>query len=130
MKKDRKRWGGYPANKRGGGGEVWGDRAQKPGGGGGKKKKKRKKNEQKEGGFVSFIILGGPERRKGGKSDGSHTTILREVFWHEYAKIPRHTSKIPLPQAIWNNFGYVTVNGVNSNKYYEICKQNNSCYFE
>mgnify|MGYP000485403604 CR=1 FL=1 len=36
-------------------------------------------------------------------------------FWHEYAKIPRHTSKIPLPQAIWNNFGYVTENGVNSN---------------
>ncbi len=24
-------------------------------------------------------------------------------------------AKIPLPQAIWNNFGYVTVNGVNSN---------------
>ena len=24
-------------------------------------------------------------------------------------------AKIPLPQAIWNEFGYVTVNGVNSN---------------
>ena len=30
-----------------------------------------------------------------------HTPLSREVFWHEYAKIP--------------NFGYVTVNGVNSN---------------
>ena len=26
-------------------------------------------------------------------------------------------AKIPLPQAIWNEFGYVTVNGVNSNIY-------------
>ena len=24
-------------------------------------------------------------------------------------------AKIPLPQAIWNEFGYVTVNGVDSN---------------
>ena len=36
-------------------------------------------------------------------------TVHYEVFWHEYAKIPRQT-KIPLPQAIWNNFGYVTEN--------------------
>ena len=33
-----------------------------------------------------------------------HTPLSREVFWHEYAKIPRHTAKIPLPQAIWNEF--------------------------
>ena len=26
-----------------------------------------------------------------------HTPLFREVFWHEYAKIP-------LPQAIWNEF--------------------------
>ena len=26
-----------------------------------------------------------------------HTPLSREVFWHEYAKIP-------LPQAIWNEF--------------------------
>ena len=33
-----------------------------------------------------------------------HIPLSREVFWHEYAKIPRHTSQIPLPQAIWNEF--------------------------
>ena len=33
-----------------------------------------------------------------------HTSLSREVCWHEYAKIPRHM-----------NFGYVTVNGVNTN---------------
>jgi len=22
-----------------------------------------------------------------------HTPLFREVFWHEYAKIPRHTSQ-------------------------------------
>ena len=44
----------------------------------------------------------------------SHTTIPRGV-WHEYAKSRDIQAKIPLPQAIWNEFGYVTVNGVNSN---------------
>ena len=34
-----------------------------------------------------------------------HTPLSREVFWHEYAKIPRtYKPKIPLPQAIWNEF--------------------------
>ena len=42
-----------------------------------------------------------------------HTPLSHEVFWHEYAKSRDIQSKIPLPQAIWNNFGYVTVNGVN-----------------
>ena len=23
-----------------------------------------------------------------------HTPLFREVFWHEYAKIPRHTARI------------------------------------
>ena len=23
-----------------------------------------------------------------------HTSLSREVFWHEYAKIPRHTARI------------------------------------
>jgi hypothetical protein len=23
-----------------------------------------------------------------------HTLLFREVFWHEYAKIPRHTARI------------------------------------
>ncbi len=33
-----------------------------------------------------------------------HTPLSREVFWHEYAKIPDIQAKIPLPQAIWNEF--------------------------
>ena len=44
----------------------------------------------------------------------SHTTI-REVFWHEYAKIRDIQAKIPLPQAIWNGFWLRYCERVNSN---------------
>ena len=39
------------------------------------------------------------------------------MFWHEYAKIPRHTSQnsFHCRRQSGMNFGYVTVNGVNSN---------------
>ena len=33
-----------------------------------------------------------------------HTPLSREVFWHEYAKIPRHTSQNSIAAAIWNEF--------------------------
>ncbi len=29
----------------------------------------------------------------GVNSNDVHTPLSREVFWHEYAKIPRHTSQ-------------------------------------
>ena len=46
-----------------------------------------------------------------------HTPLSREVFWHEYAKIPRHTSQNSIAaRQSGMNFGYVTVNGVNSNE--------------
>ena len=35
------------------------------------------------------------------------------LFTHHYPET--YKLKIPLPQAIWNNFVYVTVNGGNSN---------------
>ena len=46
-----------------------------------------------------------------------HTPLSREVFWHEYAKIPRHTSQnsFHCRRQSGMNFGYVTENGVNSN---------------
>ena len=45
-----------------------------------------------------------------------HTPLSREVFWHEYAKIPRHTSQNSIAaDNLEVNFGYVTENGVNSN---------------
>jgi len=38
-----------------------------------------------------------------------HTPLSREVFWHKYAKIPRHTSPNSIPNArhtffIWQNW--------------------------
>ena len=33
-----------------------------------------------------------------------HIPLSREVFWHEYAKIPRHTSQNSIAAAIWNEF--------------------------
>ena len=33
-----------------------------------------------------------------------HTSLSREVFWHEYAKSRDIQAKIPLPRAIWNEF--------------------------
>ena len=48
-----------------------------------------------------------------------HMPLSREVFWHEYAKIPRHTSQNSIAaRQSGMNFGYVTVNGVNSNEYF------------
>ena len=48
-----------------------------------------------------------------------HTPLFREMFWHEYAKIPRHTSQNSIAaRQSGMNFGYVTVNGVNSNEYF------------
>ena len=50
-----------------------------------------------------------------------HTPLSREVFWHEYAKIPRHTSqKFHCRRQFGMNFGYVTVNGVSSNVSYRL----------
>ena len=54
-----------------------------------------------------------------------HTPLSREVFWHEYAKIPRHTSQNSIAaRQSGMNFGYVTVNGVNSNIGAEKIKNN------
>ena len=44
-----------------------------------------------------------------------HTPLSREVFWHEYAKIPRHTRQNSIAAGNLEYFGYVTENGVNSN---------------
>ena len=46
-----------------------------------------------------------------------HTHPYPEVFWHEYAK-SRDMRKI-LAAGNLNDFGYVTVNGVNSNDCYK-----------
>lgn len=43
--------------------------------------------------------------------------LSREVFWHIYAKIPRHTSKMPLPKVISNTFLLVHVKVLNSYKF-------------
>lgn len=43
--------------------------------------------------------------------------IFREVFCHEYAKIPKHTSKMPLPKVISNAFLLVPVKVLNSYKF-------------
>ena len=40
-----------------------------------------------------------------------HTSLSREVFGMNVPKSRDIQAKIPLPQAIWNEFGYVTVNG-------------------
>ena len=44
-----------------------------------------------------------------------HTPLSREVFWHEYAKIPRHTSQNSIATGNLNEFCNVTENRVNSN---------------
>ena len=45
-----------------------------------------------------------------------HTPLFREVFWHEYAKIPEtYKPKFHCRRQSGMNFGYVTVNGVDSN---------------
>jgi len=45
-----------------------------------------------------------------------HTPLSREVFWHEYAKNPEtYKPKFYCRRQSGMNFGYVTVNGVNSN---------------
>ncbi len=33
-----------------------------------------------------------------------HTPLFREVFWHEYAKVPRHTSQNSIAAGNLNNF--------------------------
>ena len=54
-----------------------------------------------------------------------HTPLSREVFWHEYAKIPRHTKpKFHCRRQSGMNFGHVTVNGMNSNEFWLVCAHN------
>ena len=44
--------------------------------------------------MADAIIVGKFVGTKGLAAVGSvHTPLFREVFWHEYAKIPRHTSQ-------------------------------------
>mgnify|MGYP000140462473 CR=1 FL=1 len=66
---------------------------------------------------MDVVIEEDPDEEKGRINIVTvHTPLSREVFWHEYAKIPRHTAKFHCCRQIWNEiFGYVTVNGVNSN---------------
>ena len=53
------------------------------------------------------------------------TPLSREVFWHEYAKIPGDIKlKFHCRRQSGMNFGYVTVNGVNSNIYIHKILQN------
>lgn len=52
-----------------------------------------------------------------GTSVTVHMALSREVFWHVYAKSRDIQAKIPLPQAIWNEFWLVAVNGVNCNEH-------------
>ena len=44
-----------------------------------------------------------------------HTPLSREVFWHEYAKIPDIKPKFHCHRQFEMNFGNVTENRVNSN---------------
>ena len=46
-----------------------------------------------------------------------HTPLSREVFWHENAKIPRHTARIYAISINSVHREAVTENGVNSNLY-------------
>ena len=47
------------------------------------------------------------------------------MFWHEYAKIPRHTSQnsFHCRRQSGMNFGYVTVNEVNSNQKFDLIRK-------
>ena len=45
-----------------------------------------------------------------------HTPLSREVFWHEYVKIPRHTSQNAITEGL-NAFWLVTVKVLNSYMY-------------
>ncbi len=53
-----------------------------------------------------------------------HTPLSREVFWHEYVKSRTYKPKFHCRRQSGMNFGYVTVNGVNSNVwelFYSLC---------
>ncbi len=42
---------------------------------------------------MDVVLEEDPERKLENKYVTVHTPLSREVFWHEYAKIPRHTSQ-------------------------------------